>query len=264
MISHKQKSSPELTKIYKKDSLFTPLNLITNHSTEESPESHDDAPTIQDPPQEEPEMDQTIIESKEIEPKPLPEQQSENVIDAQAIRDEAYQLGFIDAQTEVRIELENALNGFTEVCRKLDVLRSTILLSNRENMINIIMTMCRKIIKQELSIKRDFIATTLESAVTRALQSDEFHITLHPNDLDVAERIKPSLLSSIRGLKHIEIKTDPNIHPGGCLIDSEICTVDATIEGQLEASLEFLQNHLPKSEEPKISPPPHVAKDNQS
>ncbi|MDH4317011.1 MAG: FliH/SctL family protein, partial [Desulfobulbaceae bacterium] len=186
-----------------------------------------------------------IVQKTETLPEPTGPSIS---IDVQAVRDEAYQLGFIDAQTEVRAELENTLNTFTDICGKLDVLRSTILLSNREHIINIIMTMCRKIIQLEVSIKRDFIANTLKNAIHRALQSDEFHITVHPDDLEVAERVKPALLSSIRGLKHIELKTDPNIGRGGCLIDSDICTVDASIEGQIDAAMEFLQNNLPEGD----------------
>jgi flagellar biosynthesis/type III secretory pathway protein FliH len=113
------------------------------------------------------------------------------------------------------------------------------------------MAISRKIIKQELQLKRDTISKNLDEALRLAIRNEEYHITLNPEDLALVEEIQPQLIATIRDLEHIVILTDPAITPGGCMVESQHCTVDATIEGQLEAAELFLEDHVGEQEIPK-------------
>ena len=66
-------------------------------------------------------------------------------------------------------------------------------------------------------------------------------MTLHPDDLAFAEAQAPELIASIRGMERMIFKTDPGISRGGCLLESLTCSVDATIETQMEVLKELLQ-----------------------
>jgi flagellar assembly protein FliH len=45
---------------------------------------------------------------------------------------------------------------------------------------------------------------------------------------------KPLLMASISGLKNLTVEENSGITRGGCLVESELGQVDATIESQLE------------------------------
>ena len=65
-------------------------------------------------------------------------------------------------------------------------------------------------------------------------------MTVHPDDLAVAEAKAPELIAAVRGLERIVFKTDPTLTRGGCLLESATCSVDATVETQLDSLREFL------------------------
>ncbi len=165
----------------------------------------------------------------------------------QVLQDQAYQKGLIDAQAKVEQKIQSTLETLLDACQKMDLLRSTMLIKNKEHMINIILTLTKIILKQELATKRDIIASTIETALDQAIQNDEYHITVHPDDLAVIEKMKPEIIATIRSLEHIVLKVDSKISKGGCLIESDTCSVDATIETQLENAKNFLLEHVTES-----------------
>ena len=119
-------------------------------------------------------------------------------------------------------------------------------------MINLIIAVTRKIIGQELATPRNLIATTLQTALENAIDSEEYYVTLHPDDLAFAEQQAPEIISSIRGLERLVFKTNSSISRGGCLLESAVCSADATIETQIESLREFLE------EQPTALPPPDL------
>ena len=85
-----------------------------------------------------------------------------------------------------------------------------------------------------MSLNRELILTTIDKALRAAVRSDHYHIKVHPDDLALVTEKKPLFITSINGLESITVEGDPQIAQGGCLVESDLGAVDATIEGQLE------------------------------
>jgi flagellar assembly protein FliH len=143
----------------------------------------------------------------------------------------------------MQAEFEQTMRSFAGACQKIDHLRQERLASSHGDLINLVIRLTEKVIGQELATQRNQIAVTLETALEQAISSEEFHITLHPDDLAFAEEKAPALITATRGLEHLVFKTDPGIRRGGCLLESVTCTVDATIDGKLESVRELLEEH---------------------
>ena len=92
-----------------------------------------------------------------------------------------------------------------------------------------------QIIHREVSADPKIILTIIENALQSSVRADQYRIRLNPADLENVTQQKPLFLASISGLKNLSIETDSSISPGGCRIDSDLGDVDATIETQLEA-----------------------------
>jgi len=245
------------SKIFKDDPSFTPVSLVSAKIEPDSSEKKNQKtmpkPTEQHQASESAGSPPPAAATTPPSPQPpLP--------DIDAIRAEAYEQGKQDAlqgnketeQTQ-QSELRQTIEAFTRACADVDNLHEELLERSRGDMINLVIALSRKIIGREVATGRDVIANTLKKAIELAMKNNEYDIWLNPDDLASVEKMVPDLIASVQQLNHIILKTDPEILRGGCRLDSDICTVDATIEAQLETAREFLEEKSTNSDNPSPS-----------
>jgi len=256
------------SKVFREDPSFTPISLVREEiefGAEEQIIRDLDHSSADSPPEKTPpgEPDNHAEQPPPVqESAPDPEPSSMANINIETIRKEAYAQGKQDALEEIEQErqqlfanLKNAAATLQEACDEIDQLRTRLFEQGREDIINLVITLARKIIGREITTDRQAIARNVQTAFDLAIKNDQYDIWLHPDDLKVVEEMIPELISSVQQLKHITLKTDPDITPGGCRLDSDICTVDASIEAQLDTVGEFLAENLPDSSGPQALPP---------
>ena len=230
------------SKVFKKDPHFTATPLVRRNIAparkESQPHSTDDthrsSPDSTNPSAGE--------EYRAVPPVPQAETEAdtEAPIDIEAIRLDAYNQGKADLAAQFQMEFQHTIAAFAEGCQKIDIQRKQLLQQSRGDLINLIILLSEKILGQELATPRNIIASTLQSALEQAIESEEYYLTIHPEDLAFAEAKVPEVIAAIRGLERIVFKTDGSMARGGCLLESSNCTVDATIETQLASMKEFL------------------------
>lgn len=236
------------SKIFKKDAHFTAMPLVQRNIAAPANKANGSAasPNALSPPaslagsSDDPNHRQAL----QTEPEPL------TPVDLQAIQKEAYDQGVTDTAVQYQFEVQQTVKAFTDACQKIDDQRKKLLAQNRGDIVNLIIALSKKILGQELVTPRNIIATTLENALEQSIASEEYYVTLHPDDLAFAESKAPELIAAIRGLERLVFKTDASLTRGGCLLESLTCSVDATIETQVESMKEFLQ------ERPDLLPAP--------
>lgn len=231
------------SKIFKEDTLFTPMSLVQSTlaapGNTTKPADNDPSPSAE-PPQPPP-------TAKIEEPKPEPP------INIEALKLDAYNQGKKDTLAQYQADFQHATEALADACQKIDSHRIMLLKRSRGDIINLIIDLSKKVLGQELATPRNTIASFLQGAIEQAIECEEYHVTLHPDDLAFAEEKAPELIASIRGLERIVFKTDKNIAKGGCLLESTACSVDATMETQMESLKEFLEEQydnlpLPEAE----------------
>jgi len=231
------------SKVFKKDPHFTPTPLVRRNLT---PAKNETKPAAAEAP---PPSHESIPHEVQPEPMETPAPQDEPetapAIDLEALRMEAYNQGMADLAAQLQMEVQQTVAAFAEGCRKIDNQRKTMLQQSQGDLINLIILLSKKILGQELATPRNIIAATLQSAMEQAIESEEYYVTLHPEDLGFAEAKVPELITSIRGLERIVFKTDNTMARGGCLLESAVCTVDASIETQLDSMKDFLTEQQP-------------------
>jgi flagellar assembly protein FliH len=250
------------SKVYKKDPHFTPTPLVQRNiapvNREQKPST--DAPGSPLFPEE---MLRTAVEDQDgasLSPVEAAQDQ-ETSIDVEMVKLEAYNQGKADLAAELQMAFQQAISAFTEGCRKIDIQRKKMLNQSRGDLINLIILLSEKILGQELATPRNIIAATLQSALEQAIECEEYYVTVHPEDLAFAETKAPEVIAAIRGLERIVFKTDESMTRGGCLLESSVSTVDATIETQLAAMKEFLTEQplflpFPEFDESEPQAPP--------
>lgn len=236
------------SKVFKGDTQFTPLSLI--REAIEPPVRKSRQPALTPAPaapsnKSVPDATQSLATETASSPAPVaePAPPPQPQIDIEAIRQEAFQQGAADLAHRLQSEFTQTINAFAHACQKVDELHQQRLANGTGHLVNLVMALTEKIVGQELATPRHIIADTLHTALEQAISSEEFQVTLHPDDLSFAEARTPELIAAIRGLQQLSFKTDADMLRGGCRLESVGCTVDATIEGQLAATRDYLQEH---------------------
>lgn len=193
-----------------------------------------------------------------VSPSTVSRQQAE--LNIEAIKSESYALGKQEAEQAIASDLHQAVDAFTCACTEINSLHKNLLEQSRGDTINLVMALSRKIVGRELQTDREAIVRTLQEAIEISLNSSEYEIWLNPDDFETVEKMTKSIREKFSSLKQIRLKTDPAVSRGGCRLESSICTVDATIEAQMEIVGAFLKEHLQDNRNQKTEDRRQVAK----
>ncbi len=97
-----------------------------------------------------------------------------------------------------------------------------------------------KIVGAELASRPDAIADIVGQALKAVRHQREIRIRVHPSHADILERRRASLKSILSRAPDVRIQPDPGVRPGGCVIESEVGTID----GELTTQLDMLERAL--------------------
>lgn len=173
-------------------------------------------------------------EQTEPEPEEAPEPEPEPAIDYQRELETAFRQGREEALQEARQQLGHASDMLAQALEEVSRLRGSLLQNSSNDMLRLVMSIVRQVLHAETSVNPQIIIDTIEKALQMAVRSDHYHVRVNPADLETVTKHKPLFLASINGLQNLTFQADPNISSGGCLLESEIGDVDATIDGQLD------------------------------
>ncbi len=154
--------------------------------------------------------------------------------DLDKIREAAFQKGLKQGLDQAELDYGTAVNALNQACELLNETRETILKNSKGEMLDLVIALSEKIIRHSINEQDETITATVRAAIDQAVKSSEFKLYLNPEDKEVIETRSPALISAISGLERIIIKPDPTIEKGGCKIESENCTVDATLASQFD------------------------------
>jgi len=168
-------------------------------------------------------------------PAGVPEEEVEWMVSA------AYEKGRNEGLQQAEEDFGTAAAALQQVCQQLDNLRETILQNSIGELRELVIAIAEKILRHSVKEQDQTIIDTVEEAIQSAVRSEEFYIYVNPADYAVIAAKAEEMVAGLNGLNNIVVKKDPNVERGGCRLESENCTVDATISGQLESIRENLE-----------------------
>lgn len=152
----------------------------------------------------------------------------------EAQKKKAYNAGRVAGVAEVEGRLGSVTKALAEACSEISSLKSKMLQRSSDDMFRLVMAIAERVIRAEIAAHSEVILRTVQQAIQVAVSAEEFHIKVHPDDLHALQEHKPLFIASLSGLSNIEFVPDPAITAGGCLLESPLGRVDATIETQLD------------------------------
>lgn len=152
-----------------------------------------------------------------------------------------------DLRAEAMAEGENqGRQAYDDVREKLEALLGDLdrgyqhlLFQLETQMIDLSMAVAGSVIGTELRIGREFVTSLVKEAVLMVATGTEVELSVSAVDLPAVEQIVEEMRSGSTKLQNLFVKTDPAIE-AGCVVESKVARVDATIKTRLNNVAEAL------------------------
>ena len=128
---------------------------------------------------------------------------------------------------------ESALTEFTEIITAAYEKRETALGEVEQDVLKLSIKLAEKIIGREIKNDPKTIADIVANALRNIRQQQRLTVRIHPLDLPKIEEFKSTFAQAGR-MTFLDFEPDPKVNSGGCIIESEVGTVDARLETQLK------------------------------
>ena len=151
--------------------------------------------------------------------------------EADRIRENAREEGRKEARAEA-----NAL------LVKARIEREKIIASAEPQLVALGRRIAEKIIGRELEVDESVIVDVVRGAIATVRQQSEIIIRANPEDLEALEAGRQDLISVLARAKDVTLRGDPEISRGGCVVESELGTIDAQLETQLDVLQRILSS----------------------
>lgn len=129
------------------------------------------------------------------------------------------------------INVFRALRASSEIIHNL---RDKIFRESEDEIINLIMLVARKVIINEISQDRTILASVVKSAIADLSAREEITVRINPDDYLLVTSGRDELLFHELLNEHLQLKPDPSVAAGFCLVDTMMGTIDASLDGQLD------------------------------
>jgi type III secretion protein L len=141
--------------------------------------------------------------------------------DAETLRAEAYSEG-----------VERAIAEFERHLIDVREIRERVWRETEQDVLRLAVRLTEKILGREIKTDKKAVADVVSTALQNARQQEKLTVRVNPSDLPTVEKEIENLTRSGR-TRFIDFVADPRVTAGGCLIESEVGTIDARLETQL-------------------------------
>jgi type III secretion protein L len=146
----------------------------------------------------------------------------------------------LDVETEAELLRENAYQegkgkALLEMTKNLidsREIRDNTLSETEHDILSLSVKLAEKIIGREIKTDRATIVDIVSNALRNAKRQDKLTIRVSQTDYSTVQEKFVELSQSSR-TSYVDIVPDPRVTLGGCIIESEVGTIDARLETQL-------------------------------
>lgn len=154
---------------------------------------------------------------------------------------ESYESGLQDGKSLAERGLLNVFTSLRAATEGLHTLRDKIMRESEDELIRLIMMVARKVILREVAQDRRILADVVQAAIAGISERDEITIHLNPDDYSHVTASRGDFFRKEAVTERMRFKADPEVFPGCCRVDTEMGTIDACIDSQLEEIFRRMQ-----------------------
>ena len=147
---------------------------------------------------------------------------------------ESFENGLAEGKNLAERGLFNVFKALRTASEGIHMLREKVLRESEDELLTLIIMVARKVILREVSQDRSILSEVLQNAIAGLSERDEITVRLNPDDYALATTGHADILSKELVSDRMSLKPDPTVLSGCCLIDTDMGTINASIDAQLD------------------------------
>jgi flagellar assembly protein FliH len=154
---------------------------------------------------------------------------------------ESYESGLQDGKSLAERGLLNVFASLRSATEGLHSLREKIMRESEEELVRLIMMVVRKVILREVAQDRGILPDVVKAAIAGISERDEIIIHLNPDDYSNVIAKREDYFRKENFSDKLQFRADPAVQLGSCRVDTEMGTIDASFDSQLDEIFRRLQ-----------------------
>ena len=146
----------------------------------------------------------------------------------QAGREEGHREAFEKAQAET----EKLAQTLGSALAEFSSLKDGLFVQAEKELLDLAMLIARKVVSREVEADRHVTTENLARCLEILSGHGNVTVRVAPDVLDNVKKCLPELLKTADNLSSVTIEGDPDVSPGGCVVNSKAGLLDAQIETQ--------------------------------
>jgi flagellar assembly protein FliH len=164
--------------------------------------------------------------------------------------EEGYEIGLIEgtekAFQQAKGDLQARLIELDTMLKNIEKIKSNLLMTNEAEIIRLVYLTAKKMALRDLQTNREAVAEILATVVGEAQANERIVVRLSPEDLLFIESLQDKSGQKLEAYQRLKLVPEDNIKSGGCLIETEYGSVDATVEERVDRTWAALLSRIPQ------------------
>jgi flagellar assembly protein FliH len=147
---------------------------------------------------------------------------------------DSFERGLTEGKNLAERGLLHVFKVLRTAAEDVHALREKVLRESEDEILELVLLVARKVIKQEVAMDRTILFNTLKGVLELTPERDEMTLRLNPDDYAMITGAHAEYFRNELQTECMSIKADSLISHGECQLDSHMGMIDATVEAQLD------------------------------
>jgi flagellar biosynthesis/type III secretory pathway protein FliH len=167
------------------------------------------------------------------------------------IEKKAYQKGFLEGEKAAfdshAVGVASAVQSMNRAIAEIRRLSQEIYQSIEREVVELALSIARKVVCQEIKINRDVVLCVAREALSQVDVPGKIKVRLNPADLEFITSIQGQNSNFLQEMDRVTFEAEESISNGGCVIETQLGEIDARIEKQLQVVEEKFRTEFASS-----------------
>lgn len=168
---------------------------------------------------------------------------------------EAYQLGLDDGRKlsfeKNMTHLEAQLQVFEQFLQLVSVMKIELFKQNEKHLIELVYKIATKVCARELKDNHEALIPIVQQVLATAAEQERVVVKISEEQQTFIQDVLKHQAKTFAEYPNVQFQADSSIQSGGCIVETNYSTIDATLESRLDVVWNQLQAQMPVSK-PKL------------
>lgn len=155
-------------------------------------------------------------------------------------RAEGERLGREEAVERFTAQFEALAVSWTAALGEFETLRHDMMQAARQDIVELALTMGGKIARRVIEADPDVVKDQVAEVLGHVTAPSRVTVSINPKDRVLVKSVLPALCERLTTGTDVELRDDPDIERGGCVLSTGSGRIDATVETQVQRMAEAL------------------------